>query len=745
MKPPTKVKSELEGRTTCSECKEKLLGNQTKHLVTPNHFSEIDGRYSFSSASETMTKFLLSLVILFAPPILIAQPYSRQVETIPVEINGQPVKLPFAGGVNSPNNQFVDIDADGDYDLFVLDVDVPVEFYRNEGSSFSPNFRLRNGLITLPQISRWFLFYDIDGDGLKDLLAEDSTISGVRIFKNTGTPQVPLFTLLTPVLHDSSGAPVFAGQNCIPALVDIDADGDLDFISSNYSGTVNFYENAGSSTNFSLILRTTFWQRITIYGDTCTTSSVGINAHGASSYRFADINGDGAPDMFVGDLFSYGIFFLQNTGSPNSPHMSCNTGHFPANQPVITNGFNHPTFVDIDGDGDLDMFVGVLASLQQRDGFLFYKNIGTATSPLLSLQTKNFLSMIDVGMNAHPTFVDIDADGKQDMFVGNLNGQLSYFKNIGTASSPSFRLVDSTYQNITGGFSYSPAFVDIDNDGKKDLFIGMYNGRIKFYHNVGTAQAAIFVPEASPVDTISLSGPAAPVFTDIDGDGDADLFIGKSDGRINFYRNNGTPNSFQPALISTSYQNIVAGQNAFPTFTDIDGDGDFDLFIGTGEGRVEFYENIGSRTSAQFTRRTNHYANTDAMLESAPAFVDIDNDGDNDIFIGTQRGGVHFYRNQLITSSIEESEVPTTTILMQNYPNPFNPISKLRFRIQNSGITSLKVFNVLGEEVATVVNRELSAGSYEMDFNAASLASGVYIYQLRTVDVLLAKKMLVVR
>ena len=194
--------------------------------------------------------------------------------------------------------------------------------------------------------------------------------------------------------------------------------------------------------------------------------------------------------------------------------------------------------------------------------------------------------MIDVGMNAHPAFVDIDADGKQDMFVGNLNGQLSYFRNIGTPSSPSFRLVDSAYQNITGGFSFAPAFVDIDNDGKKDLFIAMYNGRMKFYHNIGTAQSATFVLEPSPVDTINLGTPAAATFVDIDDDGDQDLFIGKNDGRISFYRNNGTPASFQPVLNSTFYQNIVAGQNAFPTFTDIDGDGDFDLFIGTGEACI---------------------------------------------------------------------------------------------------------------------------------------------------------------
>jgi len=692
-----------------------------------------------------MLKLQFSLVVHFFCTIVFAQPYSRQVESIPVEINGQQVKLPFAGGVNSPNHQFVDIDSDGDYDLFVLDVDVPVEFYRNEGTRFAPNFKLRNGIIPLPQISRWFLFYDIDGDGLVDLLKEDSTLAGMSIYKNNGTPQSPLFTLLVPQLHDSSGAAVFAGQNSIPALIDIDADGDYDFFSSNYNGTVNFYENNGSAANFSLAFRTGFWQNITIYGDTCTTTFVAPAAHGASAFRFADIDGNGTQDMFIGDLFSNGIFFLVNAGTPAVPHMVCNTGHYPVNQPVVTPGFNQSSFVDIDGDGDLDMFVGVLGGIVQNDGFLFYRNNGTVTSPLLQLQTKNFLGMIDVGMNAHPAFVDIDADGKQDMFVGNLNGQLSYFRNIGTQTAPAFRLVDSVYQNITGGFSYAPAFVDIDSDSKKDLFIGMFNGRMKFYHNVGTAQAAAFVLEPSPVDTINVFYNAAPAFVDIDNDGDWDMFVGKIDGRLSFYRNDGSPTLFRPILQSVFYQDIIAGINSFPTFTDIDSDGDSDLFIGTGEGRIEFYENIGTRTNAQFVRRTNRYANTEPMLEAAPAFVDIDNDGDKDLFIGAQRGGVHFYRNQLIPSSVEEYDIPTTIQLMQNYPNPFNGISNFGFRIANLGLVSLKVYDLLGREVATLVNEVKLPGSYTLQWDASNVASGVYFYKLTTPTIVLTRKLLLLR
>lgn len=676
---------------------------------------------------------------------LYAQPFQRQVEGIPVQANGVSVALPFAGGVNSPNHQFIDIDGDGDLDLFVLDVDPPVDFYRNEGSTFTPDYKLRNGIVPLPPISRWFLFHDIDGDGLKDLLTEDSTFAGVRLYKNTGTPQSPLFTLVAGTLRDSGNSDVFAGQNSIPALVDIDADGDLDFFSSNYNGTINFYQNIGTRANLLLAFRTSFWQAITIYGDTCTTGDRPTDLHGASAFRFADINGNGAPDMFIGDVFASGVFYLQNIGTPAAPNMVCNTSSFPVNQPIRTAGFNQTSFIDIDGDGDLDLFVGVLATLVQTNGFLFYRNNGSATSPLFQLHTMNFLSMIDVGMNAHPTFVDIDANGTLDLFIGDLGGKLTFFRNEGTAAIPSFRLTDSVYQNIRGGFSYAPAFADVDNDGRKDLFIGMFDGRIKFYRNTGTPQAATFVLQPSPVDTINVASNAAPTFVDIDADGDLDLFVGKGNGSISFYRNDGSASLFLPVLQTTSYQGIPAGLNLFPTFTDIDNDGDVDLFIGMSEGRVAFYENVGTPASAHFIWRTNHYAATEPMVEAAPVFADIDADGDKDLFVGTVRGGVHFYRNQLISLSVTEADIPLATELLQNYPNPFNPATTIGFRLEGSGRVSLKVYDLLGREVATLLDEERTPGLHQVRFLPRNLPSGIYYYRLRAGGSDVTKRMLLIR
>jgi hypothetical protein len=83
--------------------------------------------------------------------------------------------------------------------------------------------------------------------------------------------------------------------------------------------------------------------------------------------------------------------------------------------------------------------------------------------------------------------------------------------------------------------------------------------------------------------------------------------------------------------------------------------------------------------------------------------------------------------------------------LMQNYPNPFNPSTRITFSIPTSGFVSLKVFDVLGNETAIIVDQDLTAGSYDFEFNASGLTSGVYYYTLKTGSFSQTKKMLLLK
>jgi hypothetical protein len=97
--------------------------------------------------------------------------------------------------------------------------------------------------------------------------------------------------------------------------------------------------------------------------------------------------------------------------------------------------------------------------------------------------------------------------------------------------------------------------------------------------------------------------------------------------------------------------------------------------------------------------------------------------------------------NSSIGVKIVSTELPSSFKLFQNYPNPFNPVTKIKFEIPpfnpplskgGRGGVSLKIFDILGKEVATLVNEQLSPGIYEVTFDGLNLPSGIYFYQLRS-------------
>ena len=94
---------------------------------------------------------------------------------------------------------------------------------------------------------------------------------------------------------------------------------------------------------------------------------------------------------------------------------------------------------------------------------------------------------------------------------------------------------------------------------------------------------------------------------------------------------------------------------------------------------------------------------------------------------------------------VEEGYVPESFSLQQNYPNPFNPSTKITFSVPQAGFTTLSVYNLLGEKVATLLSQELSAGKYTVDFNASNLSTGVYFYNLDSGDFSAIKKMIILK
>jgi photosystem II stability/assembly factor-like uncharacterized protein len=112
--------------------------------------------------------------------------------------------------------------------------------------------------------------------------------------------------------------------------------------------------------------------------------------------------------------------------------------------------------------------------------------------------------------------------------------------------------------------------------------------------------------------------------------------------------------------------------------------------------------------------------------------------GDGGVIIKTTNGGI---------TSIEpvSGEVPKEYSLLQNYPNPFNPVTKIKFSIPGPGLALLKIYDVLGKEISTLVNEELKPGTYEAGWNASNNPSGIYFYKLTSGDFTQTRKMILIK
>ena len=115
-------------------------------------------------------------------------------------------------------------------------------------------------------------------------------------------------------------------------------------------------------------------------------------------------------------------------------------------------------------------------------------------------------------------------------------------------------------------------------------------------------------------------------------------------------------------------------------------------------------------------------------------------------YAGVGPAGVYYNMESLVTGITPVSnEVPSLFRLEQNYPNPFNPVTNIKFAVAKTGNVTLKVFDISGREVALLINEELNAGTYNFDFNASHLASGIYFYKLITNNYADTKKMVLVK
>ena len=403
---------------------------------------------------------------------------------------------------------------------------------------------------------------------------------------------------------------------------------------------------------------------------------------------------------------------------------------------------------DIDNDGDDEIILNTFASR----GIKVYTKPNLFSLPTELLFEFSYGEEYQIDNNV---FCDADKDGKTD-YIFTVPGDTmfveiyEYDKNINNFTQKYF----SSPQYATVGFT----LYDWDQDGKNEiLYSGGYGG-FGLLECTGDDQYENVYED----DTELFSAYNSFATNDIDENGLSEFWIGGADFANDAYKIIG----FE-AVGDNNYKRVTSitifDLRAYPyghmQKIDFNGDGKDELFVALNE-----YIFI-----LTFNGTPNHYSFDVAYFgivkpEFTLTWIDnvtvagIFNEKANDIFVSLteNQGNDYYHRTYIykntIVNNVELQSESTKYFLNQNYPNPFNPSTNIKFRIADFGFVTLKVYDVLGNEIATLVNEEKPAGEYEVIFDASSgirnlpagrqgLVSGIYFYQLKFGDYIQTKKM----
>lgn len=572
-----------------------------------------------------------------------------------------------------PSPAVADVDNDGD-------PDVAVGRYNGAGNSYFQYFQ-NNGSNTLPvlqEIEDPFngavnvnasasapAFADIDEDGDMDLFigqnarfvtygASDSTIQYFRNDNGAFAEQTGPWNPTTKEGNPFHG--LKWNKNVNPCFVDLDQDGDTDaVIGTTYDApayqALYYYVNDGEG-NFS---------EQTISASPPVTGTFITPA-------FADLDGDGDLDMALGSENPFASdplkFYRQTSpgnfiGESGTWDANNKTGN-PFND-IAVEEYSVPVFADFDGDGDQDLLVG---HENYNDIISYYENTGNSVF-IEKIGLESPFGGIDVGDNASPILIDVDGDTDLDAVVGNkytTSQRIYYYRN----EEGIFNLIGDEdeidpFENVTtpGYYAYvKPVFENLNNNDSLEMIIGDFYGTILYYESVNGVYEER--PVENPFEGIDINALTVPCLIDIDNDQDKDLFLGAG-GNFNnqystiyFYENTGSATNPQ-FTERTGSDNPLSSFTFYGytlmNFTDIDHDGDTDIFINSLNPQdiedfiVRYFENTGTPENPVFTEVFDEVLEGTSSV-AAPFFVDFDNDGDSDAFIGSGDGTVQYYINE---------------------------------------------------------------------------------------------------
>ncbi|MBK9357334.1 MAG: VCBS repeat-containing protein [Bacteroidales bacterium] len=562
---------------------------------------------------------------------------------VPVKSDGLLLRDPWAGGINNVQFGKFDVNSDGISDLLIFDRhgDRLMPFvYQPEGAS--PGFDYAPEFRRyFPPLTQWFQTADYNNDGFMDIFTY--TPGGIMVYRNRGTSLPSFEKAVDPYLTSLQGnifTNLLVTYVDYPAIEDLDGDGDLDILT--FWGLGSFVENHRNMS-------------VETYGNSDSLLYHKVNNCWG---RFAESS---ESNIIVFDTC---IDFSRSrlTGEPK------HTGS---------------TFMvkDITGDSISDLVLGDVGF----SDVVALRNVGTPMDALMVEQLTAWPAADPLHLWSFPLVQKIDLynDGTEQILASPFDPSLvksqgsesvwlySDCKN-GTGPDDCGLLTRSFLQDgmIDVGLGAYPVFKDIDNDGLTDLVVGNYGyydtcvinndgqlkcdytGRLHLYLNNGTPSSPTFYLADNDFGRISQAGLLGvfPAFEDLDGDGDLDMLTGNSLGdlwlSINLAGPGNLPEFADPLR---NFQDIGVEGFSTPVFIDINNDGLNDLVLGSVTGKLSYFKNTGSLVTPVFEMVTDFFGEVNVTDQatsytgySVPCFFRKPG-GDLRLLVGSESGRMIYY------------------------------------------------------------------------------------------------------
>jgi hypothetical protein len=712
-------------------------------------------------------------------------------DSIVVKSGADTLKNAWAGGLSYAQFSDFDYDFDGDMDLFVFDRSSDnIRVFSQENNAGQKYYKLvPDAHLDFPAgITYRATMVDYDMDGKKDLFCYG--IGGIKVYRNVGDAINGLqWSLSKDLLYSDNwgmNLNLYVSSADIPAIVDVDSDGDIDVLTFHIGGQHLQYHKNLSMEDFGVPDSLKFKLMNECWGgfrEDINTNSLFLNdntppcaegnlpnaespvldpdeqkskpteqmpKHSGSTVLALDYDGNGIMDLILGDVAFDNLNLLINGGSvvnTNSDMISVDP-LFPSNsQPVDLEIFPAAFYVDVDFDGIKDLIVGTNARnvAANEVSVLFYKNSGTNDQPTFIYQTDAFLQeqMIEHGTATIPVLADIDNDGLEDLFVSNFfrhkpgllkESSIAYYKNTGSATEPIFTFIDNDFLNLASG-SYGlrlfPTFGDITGDGLKDMIIGRENGTLIYLKNNSTLPSISFgTPITGLTDNqgavITVDQYAAPQLFDLNKDGLLDLIIGKKTGELVYYQNIGTSAVPSFKLMNSLLGGIdIATDNpdGYPAPHFFVNDDTTYLFLGGVDGKLRFYEDFDEHIATGQTFLLNSDNFLGINTGAYSSFFTADIDNDGNVNLFAGQDLGGLYHYEVNPENTSSLNDKEVELAVSVYPNPSKDL--LTISSELSGALRFIVFDIMGNEM--VGETEF----YQLtSLDLSDQPNGIYIIQI---------------